>query len=350
MSTLQKRVAIGNLIIGSGFPVRVESMLKTPITDVEVCRKEIDSLAEEGCELLRVAFPNINCLPYLRDILQFSKVPIMADIHFDFKLALAALETGCMAIRINPGNMPKEGLVDIVNLARERKAVIRIGSNSGSLSNVQMRQSYGNKAKALFLAVKEQLQMLEDMGFEDIILSCKSTSITETVNANLLLSKHFPKYPLHIGITEAGVMPDGLVKSAAGMALLLTQGLGDTMRISLSAPAVEEVKAGYALLRSLGLRKKGVEIISCPTCGRKHLDVAKIVEDISPLLKGLPDGLVVAVMGCEVNGPREAKEADVGIAGTPNGIVIFKKGKVVEQIDKDDFSIEKVSAIIRELL
>jgi len=246
--------------------------------------------------------------------------------------------------------MPKEGLVDIVNLARERKAVIRIGSNSGSLSNVQMRQSYGNKAKALFLAVKEQLQMLEDMGFEDIILSCKSTSITETVNANLLLSKHFPKYPLHIGITEAGVMPDGLVKSAAGMALLLTQGLGDTMRISLSAPAVEEVKAGYALLRSLGLRKKGVEIISCPTCGRKHLDVAKIVEDISPLLKGLPDGLVVAVMGCEVNGPREAKEADVGIAGTPNGIVIFKKGKVVEQIDKDDFSIEKVSAIIRELL
>lgn len=348
MLTQRKTVTIETLTIGGNSPVRVESMLKTPLANIEACRQEIDTLKEEGCELVRVAFPDMTCLEPLKEILNISTIPIMADIHFNVDLAKAALRAGCKAIRINPGNMPKDGLANLISLARERKAVIRIGSNSGSINNFQLARAKGNRAKALFLAVEEQLKILENMGFEDIIISSKSTSIGETIDANLLLAKHFPQYPVHIGITEAGALPEGLIKSAAGLALLLAQGIGDTLRISLSAPASEEVKAGYALLRSLRLRKKGVEIISCPTCGRRRLDVPKVVDEIRPLIKDLPDGTVVAVMGCEVNGPREAMEADIGIAGAPDGIIIFKKGEVIKHLAKDD--LRKIDLFFKELL
>jgi len=348
MSSQKKSVTIGGLAIGKNAPIRVESMLKTPVTDIEGCRQELEALKGEGCELVRVAFPDMDCLHSLKVLLKISEIPIMADIHFDAKLAKAALEAGCMAIRINPGNMPKSGLADAARLARDKKAVIRIGSNSGSLNNVQLEQAGGNKAKALFIAVQDQVKILEDMGFDDIILSSKSTSIAETVNANLMISRHFPQYPVHIGMTEAGAIPEGLIKSASGISLLLMQGIGDTLRISLSAPATEEVRAGYALLRSLGLRKKGVEVISCPACGRRRLDVAKLVEQIRPMLKDLPDGTVVAIMGCEVNGPREAMEADIGVAGTPHGVVIFKKGEVVGHLGEGE--MEKVGLLFKGLL
>jgi len=348
MQSQKKSVNIGGLEIGKGSPIRIESMLKTPVTDIDGCRQELKTLKLEGCELVRVAFPEMSCLQSLKALLEISEIPIMADIHFDAKLAKAALEAGCMAIRINPGNMPKGGLADVVRLAKEKKAVIRIGSNSGSLNNVQLEQAMGNKAKALFIAVQEQVKILEDMGFDDIILSSKSTSIAETINANLLISRHFPQYPVHIGMTEAGAIPEGLIKSAAGISLLLMQGIGDTLRISLSAPASEEVRAGYALLRSLGLRKRGVEVISCPACGRRRLDVSKLVEEIRPALKDLPDGTVVAIMGCEVNGPREAMDADIGVAGTPNGVVIFKKGEVVGHLGEEE--MEKIGSLFKDML
>ena len=325
-------VIIAGLSIGSGHPVRVESMLKIPLSSREECLEQCRSLASSGCELIRAAFPSPDLGGDLAWLNEKSPVPLMADIHFDPALALAALEAGTPSIRINPGNMARARLREVVASAQEKKAVIRIGANGGSLNSAQLERAGGVRSDALAAAVEEQLLILMEEGFEDIILSAKSTSVHETVRANSLLALKYPGYPFHIGITESGYGRDGLVKSAAGLALLLGQGIGNTIRVSLTESPLEEVRAGYSLLRAMDLRQRGGSLISCPTCGRKRIEVRKIADLVTPCLESLPDGVTVAVMGCEVNGPREAMDADFGIAGSPWGAVVFSKGTVLKEV------------------
>jgi (E)-4-hydroxy-3-methylbut-2-enyl-diphosphate synthase len=253
----------------------------------------------------------------------------MADIHFDPALAVAAMKAGCAAVRINPGNMPLRRLTEMIKAAEDLGVVIRVGANGGSLSARHLADAGGDRAAALFLAVKEQADLLLERGFRNVILSAKSSSVEETVRANTFIARAYPDLPLHIGVTEAGPGDAGIVKSTAGIASLLSQGIGNTLRVSLTDEPEREVRVGYEILKALGLRVKGVNLISCPTCGRRRADVMKLVRLIEPLLPGLPDGTSVAVMGCEVNGPKEAKGAHLGIAGTPVGAVLFKEGAVV---------------------
>jgi len=259
----------------------------------------------------------------------------MADVHFDPAIAVAAMRAGCVSIRINPGNMPKHKLTEMVRVAKDLGVVIRIGANSGSLSARQRTEADGDAAKALFIAVKEQADLLLNNGFSDVILSAKSSSVGDTVRANVLIAQAYP-LPLHIGITEAGPGDGGIVKSTAGIAALLQQGIGDTIRVSLTDEPEREVRVGYEILKALSLRTRGVNLISCPTCGRRRADVKNLVKLIEPMLSGLPDGTTVAIMGCEVNGPMEAKGAHLGIAGTPVGAVLFREGQVVGEYDFDD--------------
>jgi|LSQX01.1.fsa_nt_gb (E)-4-hydroxy-3-methylbut-2-enyl-diphosphate synthase len=329
---MARTVTIAGLQIGGSNPVRVESMLKIPLSFREECLQQCISLASCGCELIRAAFPSMELAGDLEWLNHRSPVPLMADIHFDPSLAIGALEAGTPSIRINPGNMPRARIRDVVSSAKGKKAVIRIGANGGSLNAGQLEKAGGIRSDALAAAVEEQLLILLDEGFEDIILSAKSTSVQETVRGNSLLAQKYPDYPFHIGITESGYGRDGLVKSASGLALLLAQGIGNTIRISLTESPLEEVRAGYSLLRSLDLRQRGGSLISCPTCGRKRIDVRKIIDLVLPCLESLPDGVKVAVMGCEVNGPREAMDADFGIAGSPGGAVVFSKGKVLKEV------------------
>jgi (E)-4-hydroxy-3-methylbut-2-enyl-diphosphate synthase len=338
-----KSVKIGGLVFGGGAPVRVEGMLKTPLEDTDGCMAELDGLSAAGCELVRAAFPREELRGNLSRLIESSNLPIMADIHFNYRYALAALDCGCGSIRINPGNMGgRDGLMEVLSAAKSLGAVIRIGSNGGSLSAKQLESSGGDRALALVSAVEEQLIPLMDAGFEDVIISAKSSSVPQTVRANFLLAQKYP-FPLHIGITEAGPGTDGAVKSAVGLGVLLNQGIGDTMRVSLTGESVMEVDTAYAIQRALGLRQRGVELISCPCCGRKRIDVPQLVKKVKSLLPDdLPDGTTVAVMGCEVNGPKEAAAADLGIAGTANGFVVFKKGKTVATGEKKD--LERILA------
>jgi len=334
MST--RSVSVGSLGIGGKNPVRVESMLKTPLENSEECAIELHSLAEAGCEMVRVAFPDPSKAEALRILLSQAEIPLMADIHFDPDLAVLSLKAGVPAIRINPGNMGNpERLAEILRLATDRQAVIRIGANSGSLSGLQLAEAGDDRAMALVRAVEEQLQFLLKHRFGNIILSAKSTSIPETIRANALLSERYP-YPLHIGITEAGPDLRGVVKNSVGIGILLNQGIGDTIRVSVTGSSVKEVETGFSILNALEIRRRGFNLISCPTCGRRRIDVQALVQRILPSLGSLPDGFSVAVMGCEVNGPREAAHADLGISGSPNGYILFSRGTVIATAGMDN--------------
>lgn len=334
---MKKTLRIGSLTVGGGVPVRVESMLKTRLDDTEGCLAQLNELKAEGCELVRAAFPKLELKDSLRRLNELSPLPLMADIHFDPRLAESAVEAGCPSIRINPGNMGSPArLARVVGLAREHGTVIRIGSNSGSVNDNQLVRANGDRGAALALAVSEQMEMLLSLKFEDIIVSAKSTSIEESLRANILLQRRYGDFPFHVGITEAGSGLDGIVKSSCGLSRLLALGIGDTMRVSLSQSPADEVKTAYSILRALDLRQRGGRLISCPTCGRRQLNVADVTPQIAPLLKELPDGFTLAVMGCEVNGPREARHAQLGVAGSPMGAVIFQNGKIVERIESGD--------------
>ena len=313
--------------------MRIESMLKTRLDDLDGCLAELEALSVAGCELVRVAFPDVELKSRLSALVARSQVPLMADIHFSHKYALAAIDAGCRSIRINPGNMSgREGLMEVLAAAKAGGVVIRIGSNGGSLDNRTLASCGGDRSLALVRAVEEQLLPLLDAGFEEIILSAKSSSVRDTIAANVLLAQKYP-YPLHVGITEAGPGMDGAVKSAVGLGILLSQGVGDTMRVSLTGPSVQEVEVAYTIQRSLDIRRKGVELVSCPTCGRRRVEVIDLVRRVRAIVDNLPvklpDGTTIAVMGCEVNGPKEAAAADIGIAGTQAGYVMFRKGEVV---------------------
>ena len=344
-----KYVAINGIRFGGNAPVRVESMLKTPLTNAENCAVELDELSKAGCELVRIAFPDESCKADLKYLIGISKVPIMADIHFNHKFAIEALDCGVPSIRINPGNMTSaDGLASVLAAARANGAVIRIGANGGSLNNEQIAAG-ADRASALAAAVEEQLKPLVNAGFEDIVISAKSSSVNETVRANFLLSGKYP-YPLHIGITEAGSGIDGTVKSAAGLGILLGQGIGDTMRVSLTGDSRTEADIAYSILRSLDMRKRGVNLISCPGCGRRRMEVAELVAKVKSVIPDpAPDRLDIAVMGCEVNGPREAASADIGIAGTESGFVLFERGVPVITGSPDELE-ESFSRRLTEFL
>ncbi|MDR2523025.1 MAG: (E)-4-hydroxy-3-methylbut-2-enyl-diphosphate synthase [Synergistaceae bacterium] len=323
---MKRRVRIGGLEIGGGVPVRVESMLKVSLAEKEKCLAQCEHLLSEGCELVRAALPSSELTGNLSWLLKHTALPIVADVHFDPAIAMAAMRAGCLGVRLNPGNMPIYKLSEVVKTAKDLGVVIRVGANGGSLSAHHLAAAGGNAAAALFLAVQEQANLLLEQGFEDIILSAKSSSVGNTLRANAFIVRAYPDLPLHVGVTEAGPGDGGVVKSAAGIGVLLTQGIGDTLRVSLTDEPEREVRVGYEILKALGLRRRGAELISCPTCGRRRADVMQLVKLVEPLLSGLPDGSTVAVMGCEVNGPKEAKNADLGLAGTPVGAVLFKKG------------------------
>ncbi|MDR1979285.1 MAG: (E)-4-hydroxy-3-methylbut-2-enyl-diphosphate synthase [Synergistaceae bacterium] len=340
---MKRQIKIGNVSIGGNAPVRVESMLKVPLSQKEKCVEQCERLLREGCELARVALPSADLAEVLAWLNERTSLPLMADVHFDPEIAVAAMKAGCGSIRINPGNMPLRNLTEMTRIAKEREVVIRIGANGGSLSARQLASAEGDRAAALFLAVKEQADLLLEHDFQNIILSAKSSSVGDTVRANTFIAQAYPHLPLHIGVTEAGPGDGGVVKSAVGIAALLEQGIGDTLRVSLTDEPEREVRVGYEILKALGRRARGGDLISCPTCGRRRADVRKLVALIEPMLSDLPDGTTVAVMGCEVNGPKEAKGAHLGIAGTPTGAVLFKEGVVL-----GEYELETLPKILPE--
>lgn len=335
---MKREVKIDSLTIGGMSPVRVESMLKVPLDDRDACLAQCGRLLDAGCELVRVAFPRAELADDLAHLVRDTRLAIMADIHFDPALALLAMEAGCRSIRINPGNMSSARLNDVISTAKSLGTVIRIGANGGSLSGDQMNAAGGDRALALCLAVREQAELLINSGFYDIILSAKSSSVPECVRANVLIAHAYPDFPMHIGLTEAGPGDGGIVKGAAAISAMLAQGIGDTIRVSLTDEPEREVRVGYEILKAMEIRTRGVNLISCPTCGRRRADVRRLVELIEPMLGGLPDGTSVAVMGCEVNGPKEAKHAKIGIAGTPAGAVLFREGAVVGEYPFDELN------------
>lgn len=333
------QIQVGNVKIGGGAPISVQSMTNTDTRDVRKTVAQIRRLSKAGCEIARVAVPDEAAAAALHEIVRRSCLPVIADIHFNYRLALQSIDAGVQGIRINPGNIGSRQRLDaVVRKAREHAVSIRIGINSGSLERDILKQYGHPTAEALVKSALRNLEMIENMNFSQMKISIKSSDVLTTVNAYRLLSKK-TRYPLHIGITEAGTLFSGTIKSAVGLGILLEEGIGDTMRVSLSADPVEEVHAAYEILKCLKLRVYGPELISCPTCGRRQLDVITLAKKIEKKLVNLTVPIKIAVMGCEVNGPGEAKEADIGIAGSRKGGIIFKKGTIIKKcLNKDLFN------------
>jgi len=327
---------VGRVPVGGGAPVAVQSMTKTDTRDVGATVNQILRLEEAGCEIVRLAVPDLSAAKALAEIRAGVGIPIIADIHFDHRLALEAIERGVDGLRINPGNIGERRKVRrVVEAARGRGIPIRIGVNAGSLEKPLLRK-YGHPTpEALVESAEGHIRILEELGFTDIKVSLKASDVPGTVAAYRLFSKRF-RYPLHIGISEAGPAFTGTVKSAVGLGLLLAQGIGDTMRVSLTAEPEEEVRVAWEILKSLGIREKGPDIVSCPTCGRCGIELRGIAGEVERHLQGLDKKIKVAVMGCVVNGPGEAREADVGIAGGKGVGILFKKGKVVRKVPEKD--------------
>jgi (E)-4-hydroxy-3-methylbut-2-enyl-diphosphate synthase len=326
-----RQIRVGLVKIGGTAPISVQSMTKTDTRDVRATLAQINRLAAAGCEIVRVAVPDERAAAALPQLVSGSAIPVIADIHFHHRLALQAIAAGVAGLRINPGNIGGlQKLSAIVQRAREKEISIRIGVNSGSLEK-DLRKKYGSPTpEALVESALRNIELFERLSFTDIKISIKSPDVRSTVEAYRLLSRK-TSYPLHIGVTEAGTAFSGTIKSAVGLGILLAEGIGDTLRVSLTADPVEEVRVGFEILKALGLRQRGPEIISCPTCGRCQIDVAAIAHDIEARLAAEKLPLKIAVMGCEVNGPGEAREADIGIAGSSSRGVLFKKGVIIKK-------------------
>lgn len=344
-----RRIYVGNVPVGGGAPIAVQSMANTDTRDVGSTVGQIERLYEAGCEIVRLAVVDMQAARAFGDIKSRVKPPLIADIHFDHRLALAALESGADGLRINPGNIGDSRSVEkVVNAASAHSVPIRIGVNSGSLPR-EVTVKYGHaSAEAMVESVLVHLRFLEALGFEEIKISLKSSNVLETIRAYELVSQEVD-YPLHLGVTEAGTLISGTVKSAIGIGTLLQKGIGDTIRVSLTRDPVEEVKVAYEILRVVGLRERGPEIISCPTCGRCEIDLFSLVEEVERGLTGISDSPKVAIMGCVVNGPGEAKEADIGVAGGRGQGVLFKKGKPVCKVPEERLA-EVLVKEVKELL
>ena len=342
---MTRKIKVGNVIIGGGAPVVIQSMLNTKTTDVEGSLSQIRALAAAGCQIARLAVPNMEAAKTFGDICKESPLPLVADIHFDYRLAIAAAEGGASKIRINPGNIGGEDRVQaVVAVCKDRNIPIRIGVNGGSLDK-KLLDKYGHPtAEALVESAFEHLELLEKYGFYDTCVSMKSSTVPTMVQAARLFRSQCD-YPIHIGVTETGPVRMGLMKSAMGIGALLLDGIGDTIRVSLTDDPVEEVYAAKDILKAAGLRKEGVNIISCPTCGRTQIDLIGLVNEVDEALKNCSKPITVAVMGCVVNGPGEAREADIGIAGGDGCGMLFEKGKQVEKLPYDKLLPELLKRI-----
>lgn len=329
---MTKAVKIGDRIIGGGFPVLIQSMTTTKAEDVEKTVEQILALEELGCDIIRVSANTREAAMALSEIKKRIHIPLVADIHFNPEMALLSLEAGVDKIRINPGNMPLDALDKILSLAKEKDAAIRIGINSGSLEK-EFLEKYGVGVESMLQSMKKYVFYFEKKGFEKIVLSAKASDVALTVAINEVLAKEFP-YPLHLGVTEAGVYETAVIKSAIGIGSLLLKGYGDTLRVSITGDPLQEIPVAKEILTVLGLRK-GVNVISCPTCGRCEYNMVDLAEKVSQAVKGMDKDLTVAIMGCAVNGPGEAREADLGLAGGKKEALLFKKGKIIAKVPQE---------------
>lgn len=332
-----RTVRIGDVAIGGDNPIRIQSMCNTKTENVAATVAQIRALAAAGCEIIRVAVPNEAAASALKDIRRQIKLPLVADIHFDYRLALAAMENGADKIRINPGNIGEDWkLREVVNAAKERNIPIRVGVNSGSLEKEILKKYGGVTAEGIVESALEKVGRIEELDYENLVISIKSSDVLMCIKAHELLAAK-TDYPLHIGITEAGTLLRGTVKSAVGLGVILYEGIGDTIRVSLTGDPLEEIKAAREILKSLGLRKGGVEVVSCPTCGRTEIDLIGLANQVEGLVERYSDlDVRVAVMGCVVNGPGEAREADFGVAGGKGAGVLIRKGEVIRTMPESE--------------
>ena len=330
-----KVIKIGDRVIGGGNPILIQSMTNTKTEDVEATVAQILRLEEAGCEIIRCTVPTMEAALALKEIKKQIHIPLVADIHFDYKMAIAAMENGADKIRINPGNI---GSIDrikaVVDCAKERNIPIRIGVNSGSLEKELVEKYNGVTAEGIVESALDKVKIVEDLGYDNLVISIKSSDVMMCAKAHELIAEKC-KYPLHVGITESGTVFSGNIKSSVGLGIILSQGIGDTIRVSLTGDPVEEIKTAKLVLRTLGLRKGGIEVVSCPTCGRTQIDLIKLANEVETLVAGIPLDIKVAVMGCIVNGPGEAKEADIGIAGGKGEGLLIKKGEIIKKVPED---------------
>ena len=331
-----KKVKVGSVFIGGDSKISIQSMTNTDTRDVNKTLEQIRELYVAGCEIIRCAVPDIKAAESLKDICKNSPIPVVADIHFDYKLALKSIENGVSALRINPGNIGKVERVKIVAEAAKAKNIpIRIGVNSGSLEKDILERDGKPTAKGLVESAMRHVKILEDLNFYDIVISIKSSDVPMMIEAYRLMSKEC-NYPLHLGVTESGTIFRGTIKSTLGIGTLLAEGIGDTIRVSLTSDPIEEIKVAKEILKALGLREGGIQFVSCPTCGRTQINLIKIAEEVEKRLEGCNKDIKVAVMGCVVNGPGEAREADIGIAGGNGEGLIFKKGQIIRKVKEDE--------------
>lgn len=328
-------VRIGDRKIGGGNPILIQSMTNTKTEDVEATVAQILALEKAGCEIIRCTVPTEEAAKALREIKKQIHIPLVADIHFDYRMAIAAIENGADKIRINPGNIGSaEKVKAVVDAAREREIPIRVGVNSGSLEKPLMEKYGGVTAEGIVESALDKVRMIEELDYRNLVISIKSSDVLMCVRAHELLADR-TDYPLHVGITEAGTVRSGNIKSAIGLGLILSKGIGDTIRVSLTGDPVEEIRSARLILRTLGLRKGGVEVVSCPTCGRTQIDLIGLASKVEALVEDYPLDIKVAVMGCAVNGPGEAREADLGIAGGRGEGLLIKKGEIIRKVPED---------------
>lgn len=333
---LTRVIKIGDVAIGGSNPIAIQSMTNFPTEDTEKNVEQILALEKAGCEIIRLTVPTVDAVESFGRIKKRVHIPCVADIHFDYKMAILAMENGADKIRINPGNIGgKEKLSEVVKVAKERNIPIRVGVNSGSLEKELVAKYHGVTAQGLVESALDKVRMIEEEDYENIVISIKSSNVPMCVEAYEEISK-VSDYPLHVGITEAGTIYTGNIKSAVGLGILLHEGIGDTIRVSLTGDPLEEIKSAKTILRSLGLRKEGIEVISCPTCGRTKIDLIGLANKVEEMVKDYPLNIKVAVMGCAVNGPGEAKEADIGIAGGINEGLLIKKGEIVRKLPQSE--------------
>ena len=330
-----KTIKIGNQVIGGGHPVLIQSMTNTKTEDVAATVAQILTLEKAGCQIIRCAVPTMEAARALGEIKKQIHIPLVADIHFDYKLAIAAMENGADKIRINPGNIgSRERIQAVVDVAKERQIPIRVGVNSGSLEKELVEKYHGVTAEGLVESALDKVKIIEDMGYDQLVISIKSSDVLMCAKAHELIAQK-TDYPRHVGITEAGTLFSGNIKSAVGLGIILYQGIGDTIRVSLTGDPSEEVKSAKRILKTLGLRNGGIEVVSCPTCGRTQIDLIGLANKVEDMVQDIPLDIKVAVMGCVVNGPGEAKEADIGIAGGKGVGLLIKKGEIIKKVPED---------------
>lgn len=330
-----KEISIGNVVIGGNHPVAIQSMTNTKTEDVSATVEQIIKLESAGCEIIRCAVPTQEAASALKEIKKQIHIPLVADIHFDYRLAIAAIENGADKIRINPGNIGSEDKVRaVVREAKDHNIPIRVGVNSGSLEKDLLEKYGGVTAEGIVESALDKVHMIEDMDYDNLVVSIKSSDVLMCVKAHELIAKACP-YPLHVGITESGTLYSGNIKSSVGLGIILHEGIGNTIRVSLTGDPLEEIRTARLILRTLGLRKGGIEVVSCPTCGRTKIDLIGLANEVEKMVADIPLDLKVAVMGCVVNGPGEAKEADIGIAGGIGEGLLIKKGEIIRKVKED---------------